>query len=149
MFKIKFVFKFFPVLVWYTDKVMKGFAGGTVLNFIRIRPEYKDDEGLLRHELVHVEQWAGGFLIALLFGLLDFWVSDSWLGLFVFTLIGTNMFPLSYFLIKKIKLKAEVEAYKEQLKFYKDDRTNLFAGFISTKYGLNITKEEAIKLLLK
>lgn len=44
-------------------------------------------------------------------------------------------------------LKWEVEAYREQLKWYTDDRTEIFAGFIATRYGLDITIDEAIALL--
>lgn len=149
MFKIKFVFNFFPVLIWYTNKLMKGFAGGTTLNLIRIRPEYENDEGLLQHELVHVKQWALPFLISIIFGILYYILTDSLIGLFIFSLIGCNIFPLSYLLIKKVKLKCEVQAYREQLKFYKDNKINLFAEFISRKYGLNVSKEEAFNLLNK
>jgi hypothetical protein len=42
----------------------------------------------------------------------------------------------------------EVEAYKEQLKWYQDDRTETLAKALATKYRLNITLEEA-KALLK
>lgn len=45
------------------------------------------------------------------------------------------------------KLEREVEAYKEQLKWYPDDRSYMFAEFISTKYGLNVTQQEALELL--
>ena len=36
---------------------------------------------------------------------------------------------------------------EEQLKWYSDDRTLLFASFIATKYGLNISVIEAERLL--
>jgi predicted transcriptional regulator len=44
------------------------------------------------------------------------------------------------------KLAREVEAYREQLKWH-PDRADIFATILSTRYGLNITKEEALKLL--
>jgi hypothetical protein len=44
---------------------------------------------------------------------------------------------------RKTKLQREVEAYREQLKWYSDDRTMLFAQFIATRYGLNVEPEEA------
>lgn len=45
------------------------------------------------------------------------------------------------------KLRWEVEAYKEQLKWYPDDKTEQFARALATKYGLNISVEAAILLL--
>lgn len=45
-------------------------------------------------------------------------------------------------------LEMEVRAYKEQLKYYADDRTELFAEYISTGYkDISITKEAALSLL--
>jgi len=44
------------------------------------------------------------------------------------------------------KLEREVEAYREQLKWH-PDRAEIFATIISTRYGINITKEEALALL--
>ena len=44
-------------------------------------------------------------------------------------------------------LTREVEAYKEQAKWYNDDRIPLFATFIATKYGLNIDAAAAERLL--
>lgn len=105
--------------LFYTDKFIKErFAGYTVGIFIFIRPAYKDDRGLLEHEKTHVRQ---------------------------------NLNPRKWFMSK---LDREVEAYKEQLKWYPKDspgqkewRIKLFAGYIATKYGLNITAPEAEKLL--
>jgi hypothetical protein len=44
-------------------------------------------------------------------------------------------------------LKWEVEAYKEQLRYYADDRTERFAQSICDHYGLNVKQEDVIKLL--
>jgi len=43
-------------------------------------------------------------------------------------------------------LKWEVEAYKVQLQYVPND-LEVFAYYLSTRYGLNITKDEAIALL--
>jgi len=40
-------------------------------------------------------------------------------------------------------LTAEVEAYREQLKYYEDDRSWLFARHLASLYGFSITMEEA------
>lgn len=105
--------------VIYTNKLIPAkFAAKTIGPIILMRPQYKDDTGLLEHEKVHVRQ---------------FW---STLGLF----------GIPYYFSKKYRLKYELEAYKEQLKYYKEDKRSLFAYYLSTKYDLDITHEEALKL---
>ena len=76
-------------------------------------------EGLLAHELVHAEQF--------------------------YRTCGWN--SVRYLFSKKWKLKYEVEAYREQLKYVPNDLDKL-AEIISTRYGIDITKEEALALLL-
>jgi hypothetical protein len=100
--------------------------------FIRIRTKYRDsgDVGIVRHELEHVRQfWTRGLLIH----------------------------PLRYRFSESYRLKCEVEAYKEQLKWFpaKDNiehYRDMYAGFISSKdsaigYNLSITKDEVVELL--
>jgi hypothetical protein len=47
----------------------------------------------------------------------------------------------------KGKLWWEVEAFKEQAKWYSEDRSRVFARLISTSYAVDISVEEAEKLL--
>ena len=87
---------------------------------IFIRPEHRNDAGLLAHEKVHVRQW---------------WRT-----------LGLHSFL--YLFSKAYKLRAEVEAYKVQAKYAKGhDPMPTYAHFIATKYNLNITEEEALALL--
>lgn len=97
-------------LVIYTNYGVR-MGGITYGPLVLIKPKYKEDRGLLEHELTHTKQ---------------FWN------------------PLKWF---KGKLAWEVEAYREQLKWYPDDRSWQLAWFIANKYGLDITQEEAHKLL--
>lgn len=93
------------------------FAAFTLWPFILIRPEFKNDEGLKAHEEVHWHQtWTTCFL-----------------------------HPLLYKFSKKYRLKAEVEAYREQLTY--GGKAEEFAEFLATKYDLDITKEQALELL--
>ena len=87
--------------------------------FAFITSSKRDDLGLRRHEEKHIEQ---------------FWRYYGW-------------FPIFYLLSEKFRLKAEVEAYREQLRYYPDDRTELFAWYIANKYRIDITVPEAVKLL--
>ena len=106
-------------LTFYVDSLPPNVGGCANGPVIRILKKYKGDEGLLRHELIHVFQW-------------------------VFSL---GLHSILYRVSDWYKLGAEVAAYREQLKHYPDDRTEMFAGFIAKYYNLNITKEEAIGLL--
>jgi len=108
-------------LTFYTDRfIPKGSAGFETMGLIFIRPKYRDDYGLYRHELEHVKQ--------------------TFRGLFFFDQFG-------YLLSKRYRLWSEVQAYHEQAKHYPDDRMPLFARFIADDYGLSITQEAALQLL--
>lgn len=106
--------------VFYTDRfVPDGFAGCARGPLIFIRPDYRDDKGLLEHEKVHRRQWLGTL----------------------------SLHSLLYLFVPDYKFRAEVEAYREQLKHYPDDRSKLFAGFIANDYGLDVTEQEALDAL--
>lgn len=106
-------------MAFYTNWfIPKRFAATTYGPFIFIRPEKKSDAGLLAHEQTHVRQ---------------FWRNP--------------FFGIAYCLSKEARLKYEVEAYREQLKF-SPDKADAFALALSTKYGLDITKDEAFVRLL-
>jgi len=91
--------------------------------FIFVDPEFKDDLGLVQHEQVHVDQFFRTF----------------------------GLHALLYRFNKAYRLKAEIEAYKVQLQCYPIDeceqRLDDYATFLAEHYGLNITKEQAAKLL--
>lgn len=110
-------------LLVYTDWIKTGFAGCSNGPIIRIRPKYKDDLGLEMHERQHIKQW---------------WIT-------------LGLHSLLYFLSKKYRLWAEVSAYEEQLKYPpasgRDAYRKIYAGFISTKYGIKITVREAYEKL--
>ena len=119
-------------IVVYTDSnllIPKKFGAFTRAFFIFIRTKYKDDTALLEHELVHVRQFWRTFGLSLLL----------------------------YSLSKKYRLTAEVEAYQIQLQVHErvDTLPNeemdavrlLYADFISTKYGLDISTVDAYRLL--
>ena len=105
--------------VFYTDRLIPTrFAGTTIGPFVFIRPSYKDDIGLLNHELVHVKQ---------------FWKNP--------------LMQLWYQFSKKDRLQYEAEAYNTQLK-YSPNRLDLFAGFLVNNYNLQITLDQARQAIL-
>lgn len=87
--------------------------------FIFIRPEYKDDKGIIEHEKVHRAQWL--------------------------RTLGLHSFL--YLFSKSYKLKAEVEAYRKQAEVQGLHNLPNFAKAIVKYYGLNVTEEEVLKLL--
>ena len=106
-------------MIFFTNfAIPSGFAGCTRGFIIFIRPEYKDDQGLIEHEKVHRWQWV--------------------------RTLGLHSFL--YLLSDKYKLAAEVEAYKVQL-VYSPGNQLRFAGFIAEKYGLNVSINKALELL--
>jgi len=131
-------------LIFYTDNLPEDPAvpptwrlAGCASNFIvRIRPEYRGDEGLLAHELVHIGQ--------------------GWKLL----MIGHS---LLYRFSAKYRLWAEVSAYKVQM-LHPNGRGNLSRDtgefsreylsveraarhLMSPRYKFNLTFEEAKSLL--
>ena len=108
----------------YTDDMPANQGGYAKAWLIRIRPRYKDDKGIHAHEICHVSQ---------------FWK----FGIFH---LGLYMWNKAY------RLKCEVAAYREQLKYtpaksnpgyYRD----VYAGLIADNYGLDVSKGEVLKLL--
>lgn len=108
-------------MIFYTDRfVPEGSAGCARGPLIFIRPAYMHDMGLIEHERQHVRQW----------------------------LRTVGLHSILYLASKEYRLKAEVEAYREQLRHYPDDRSLVFAGFLAEKYDLEISVEEAHRLLV-
>lgn len=95
------------------------FAATTYGPIILVRPEYREDRGLLAHEKVHVWQW----------------------------LMSAGLHGVMYRFSRGYRLCAELEAYREQARHYADDRRPIFAHHIATLYGLNITESEALAAL--
>ena len=108
-------------MIFYTTRfIKKPHAGTTYGPFIFIKPEYKDDRGLLEHEKEHVKQW----------------------------LFSIGLHSILYLFSKRYRLWSEVQCYRAQLK-HSPGREELFASFIADRYDLDITKEEALKELTK
>lgn len=97
------------------------FAATTYGPIILVRPEHREDRGLLAHEKVHVWQW----------------------------LMSAGLHGLMYRFSRGYRLAAEIEAYLEQARCYADDRRQIFARHIATLYDLDITESEALAMLGK
>ena len=109
---------------FYTDKFVRPGSAGVMRVFLLpcvfIRPQYRGDEGLLAHELVHVDQ--------------------AWESIF------PPIHALRYAFSKSYRLKCEVEAYKVQLQ-HSPDKIDLYAWVIAHDYDLGISVAAAKELL--
>ena len=121
---IKTVYKILPAFITYTDNLPEVMGGWAKFCFIKILNKYKDDIGLLNHELTHVKQF-----------------------------YRLGLFHVFLTLLKKYRLKIELEAYKAQLLSYpEEDRERkilYFAKFLSERYNLDKTVDECYHLLKK
>ncbi len=115
--------KIFPYFLEYID--MPEEKGGYVSGLtVYIRPKYKDDIGIHKHEECHILQR--------------------------YMTLGFHNVIKS--LSEKYSQWVEISSYREQLKwppattavaYYR----KVYAGFIATRYGLDITNDEAYKRL--
>ena len=98
---------------------LRGFSAYNYGPITMIHEEKVGNEGLLAHEGVHAAQF--------------------------YRYLGLN--TLLYKFSKKWRLKFEVEAYREQMKYA--DFTPLFASILCERYNLDITFGEALNLLTR
>jgi len=122
---IKTIYKILPAFISYVDKLPKEKGGKAKFCFIKILKKYKDDIGLLNHELTHVRQ---------------------------FYRLSVIHEYLNHF-SKKYRLKIELEAYRNQLLSYpekdREKKILYFAKFLSERYSLDKSVDECYKLLRK
>ena len=112
------IYGIIPVPVFYVDD-LGPFAGRSNGFFVRIVEKYKEDRGLLEHELQHCRQF---YRTLCLHGLL-------------------------YKFVDKYRYKMELECYKIQLGFCKDREASIkhFSNFLATLYNLDIDPAQVEK----
>ena len=132
-------------LTFYVKSLPPGVGGCANGPVIRVLEKYRNDRGIYQHELTHVLQWLYVGLMACLL------IAAAWSQLQTFPVwwaaIGMVAHSMLYLLVPAYRLWAEVQAYREQAKWYSDDRRALFAEMIATRYGLQVSKARALELL--
>jgi hypothetical protein len=106
----------------YTFKgVPLGRSAYTIGNVVKIQPGLEDDNGLLAHELCHVDQW-----------------------------YQYKLFTFRYKKFWKFRMKMESEAYAAQL-LSGPDENNIteYSKLLSQNYNLGITEKEAATAILE
>ena len=125
--RIRFV-RFHPVFVIRSDWLVRPKGGCAwcflFINLVFIRSDLWCDDGLLSHELVHIDQHIRTLYVH----------------------------PVLYYFSASYRLRCEVEAYRVQMCCYPgcndiDSLRWLFAGYISGWYNIGISKEDAYLLL--
>lgn len=135
-------------LTFYTDNLPETFGGCTNGFIIRIRPKYKDDAGIHRHEQEHVDQfwslwlvwaWAAA-MVVIVSGLPVVW--------YLTCLIGCDIHPLLYRFSRTYRLHSEACAYAVQLEPNRSNLQIMAKRLTSPIYDLNLTVAQAeVKIL--
>lgn len=117
--KLAWIYKLILVPVFFTERLLGGFAGKSYCFFCVAHPTHKHDAGLIAHELQHCKQFYRTF----------------------------GLHAILYNCSKQYRYKAEIEAYCVQLQFVPigelDFYIDLFAGFICRNYKLDVFREDA------
>lgn len=133
-----------PHLTIYTA-LPEGVGGEARGPLVRIRPEYRADQGIHAHEIEHVRQWwTLGLLAVVMIAALPSAAS--------FAPLGFLAHPLAYALWRRYRMWAEVQAYREQMR-HPDRHGGLLTledaaeRLANPRYRLGITPTEARRLL--
>ena len=138
------------MITFYTDRLIPDKFGAVSAGPVTlIRPKYKDDRGLHEHEDVHFTQWLVLAALGPVSASVVYFaqIEQAQPYLLTILLMPSLFHGMLYELSKRYRQACEVSAYKAQLPHYPDDRTELFAGFLASKYDLDIGHTAAIKLL--
>ena len=139
----------FPYLLWFTDILPETVGGRAMMFTVRLRPKYKDDTGILKHEETHVKQyWLITLPLLILVGIGGFFYQIVWVALSL-CLIAQ---PIIYQASKSYRKWAEVRAYREQLLWppatgNREYYWFLYVVALAQHYKLGINIEEAKMLL--
>ena len=95
-----------------THLIPKGFSACSLWPFILVRPEHRDDIGVIEHELVHYREQA--------------WITPVWIFL--------------YLVSRKFRLSAEVRAYTRQIEMGEVTREQAAHALLSYRLGLTFGK---------
>lgn len=127
-----------PHILKYDD----GEGGRQMGPLIRINEKYRDDTGLLAHEVEHVKQWWIVSIICAVLWLL--FVPLSGLGL-AFAWLPFAAYHLLY-QVPAVQKWIEVRCWRVQLS-YTPDRVDAAARLLSTKYDFKMSYDEAVRAL--
>ena len=154
-------------LTFFTDALPEGRAGVTQGPVIRIRPRYRNDEGLYRHEYAHVKQFFVMWAVLMAVNVPLAWLAAGWWLPFAsaaavepWTVAVTVVawcsagHPLLYLYSRRYRQYAEAAAYREQTRWPDGQGGQLSLDDAAARlalplYNLGITAEQAKAALLE
>jgi len=142
---MRFVYGILPAFMRYKAKSDR--AGGAKFIFIYINNKYKDDQGIINHELMHVKQFYRMSLLSL-WGVVIYLMGGLMTPL-VIGVIGFCAHTILYRFSESYRYVAEVEAFKVQLKSY--DRSEMdydatvrkLVYILVTRYNVDVSLAQA------
>jgi hypothetical protein len=131
-----------PHTVKYKDSLS---GGSTKMFMVEIQNRFKDNKGLHAHEYEHVKQWYACLAIGWLLAIPAF-LCDPTVGVLVAMFSIWIQGVLSTF-SKTARKYFEVAAYKKQIEADEAAHVDFYITALTDGYDLDITREEAEKLL--
>lgn len=132
--KIQFIFKIIPILVIYSDFLLKPWMAGRSFGIlVIIRESSKDSRGVLAHELTHCEQY---FAFTITAGLVIGVASMVWGSNPYAWILLPSLFPFAFKFITSFRYDMEVAAYRVHLKYSPGSRDH-FARSLVREYKLS------------
>jgi hypothetical protein len=133
-----------PHWIRYTEKVKQGKASFFI---IYLNPAKRGDEGLLVHEYEHVKQWYLCLAIGLLCAAGVYFLLGNLIASLFLVGVSISLKGILYTYVKPFRQWAEVKAFKRQIAVTEGDHRAFFATALADNYKLNITFNEAMRLL--
>lgn len=132
-------------IVKITENIKDGFAGEAIGPLIKLRPKYKDDNGLKEHERTHVRQWYFCLTVGLIVSvMLTSSVSPSLWPLFG---LAPFLHQLLYKFVRPYRCWCEVQAYRVQIAVGGYVNNDFAVAALVEKYGLGLSADKAKALL--
>ena len=131
-----------PHIVKYKDSLS---GGSTKMFMVEIQNRFKDNKGLHAHEYEHVKQWYACLGIGWLLAIPTF-LYEPTAGVLV-AMFSIWIQGLLTTFSKTARKYFEVAAYKKQIAEDELDHADFYITALTDGYDLDITREEAAKLL--
>lgn len=129
----------------YAEKLPNGFGGIAQGPLIKLQYKYEKDNGLIEHEKAHVRQWYAALLVGLLLGsLFTVLVSPSLWPLYG---IAPFLHQLLYKFLRPYRCWCEVQAYRKQIEIGGYTSNDFAVTQLVEKYGLDLSEDEARRML--
>lgn len=140
-----------PHIVLYADTLPNGFKGTARGPIVSIRNDAKGDKPILIHEQRHVAQfWCLSLVAAAAIAVAAYLTSPM---LYAGIPLAFGVHSALYLWVPAYRCRAEVSAYAAQVQQYPADqqpqKAEAYAEFVSTRYGLKVSKAAALARILK